>query len=203
MKQLIITLSFITLSSLSAQAQSLDALLKGLGGLLGGSSEPTEQVAPKKNHPTEQELANKWVFQQLEMEYSGNDPLATLAIASAKQQLSTLATKAGLTAGKDSLKIKSDGTLTVVSGDRKATANYSYIPPTGMIIISLTNGSDTIRVSATATLTNGILSLMFQANELIALAAQSNPKLKEDSLFAVAETLCATYPGITVGLSFK
>lgn len=187
----------------TSQAQSLDALLKGLGGLFGGSTEQTEPSTPKIAHPTEQELISKWVFQQLEMEYSGNDPLASLAIASAKQQLSALATKAGLTAGKDTLKFKNDGTLSVVSGERKASAKYSYIPPTGMLVITLTDGDNTIRVSATATIKDDVLSLMFEANELVALAGQTNPKLKEDSMFAVAETLCATYPGISVGLSFK
>lgn len=203
MKRLIAILFTITIGTCGVQAQSLDALLKGLGGLFGGSNEQAEQPAKKPNYPTEKELVNKWVFQQLEMEYSGNDPLASVAVAAAKQQLPTLATKAEVTAGKDYLKIKSDGTMTAVSGDRKASAKYSYIPPTGMVVITLTNGTDQLIVSATATLKDGILSLMFKANELIALASHSNPELKNDSMFAVAQSLCETYPGITVGLSFK
>lgn len=204
MKRIILTVFTLILSIYGSQAQSLDDLFKSLGGLLGSSSEQTEQAKENKPaHPSEQELAKKWVFHQLEMAYEGNDPLATVAIATAKQQLPTLATKAGLTAGKDYVKFKNDGTMTCVSGEREASAKYSYIPPTGMVVMTLTNNDETIRVSATATTKEGKLYLMFKANELIALAMQTNPQLKEDSMFAVAQTLCATYPGITIGISFE
>lgn len=204
MKHLILILTFITIGIGSAQAQSLDALLKGLGNIFGSSTEQAEKVeATKPTYTAERDLVNKWVFQQLEMEYSGNDPLAAIAIASAQQQLSTLASKAGLTPGKDFLKIKSDGTVTFVSGDRKESGTYTYIPPTGMLVITFTINGETIRVSATATSKDGKLYLMFKANELIAIALQSNPQLKEESLFAIAQTLSETYPGITIGASFK
>lgn len=204
MKRIILTIFTLTISIYGSHAQSLDDLLKSLGGLMGSSSEQTEQAKENKPaHPSEQELANKWVFHQLEMDYEGNDPLATVAIATAQQQLPTLATKAGLTANRDYIKFKDDKTMICVSGERKASATYSYIPPTGMVVITLTNNDETIRVSATATTKEGKLYMMFKANELIALAIQTNPQLKEDSMFAVAQTLCTTYPGITIGMSFE
>ncbi|MBP3290660.1 MAG: DUF4923 family protein [Alistipes sp.] len=201
MKRILLIITFLLFGFSSVQAQSLDALLKGL---FGSSSEQTApSKANKPTYPTEDELIGKWVFQQLEMEYSGGDPLATVAIASAKQQLSTLATKAELTPGKDFIKFKGDGTLTFVSGDRKASATYTYIPPTGMLVITLSNESETIRVSATASVKDGKRYLMFSADELITLAGQSVPALREDSMFAVAQALSQTYPGITVGASFE
>ena len=180
-----------------AQAQSFGDLLKALSG----NTSQTE--APKPTYPSERELVGKWSYQALHMEYSGNDALASLAISSAKNELSALNAKLGLTPGKDYIQLKSNGSLTIGIGDNKVLGKYSYIPPTGELIITLGEENYKVMLTATATLRSDELYIMFNAKELIAIAEATTPKISEEQIFAIAKALINAYDGIMVGAKFN
>lgn len=180
-----------------AQAQSFSDLLKAFSG------ETTKAEAPKPNYPSARDLAGKWSYQALAMEYNGNDALASIAISSAKEQLATLNTKLGLTPGKDYIQLKSNGSLTIGIGDNKVLGKYSYIPPTGGLIITLGEEDYKVILTATATLRNDELYIMFNAKELIAITEATTPKISEEQIFAIAKALINAYDGIMIGARFN
>ena len=197
MKKIVLILCGMLCMVSLAQAQSLGDLLKAFSG------ETTKAEAPKPNHPSARDLVGKWSYQALTMEYTGNDALASLAISSAKEQLATLNTKLGLTPGKDYIQVKSNGSLTIGIGDEKISGRYSYIPPTGGLIITLGEDTHKIILSATATLRGEELYVMFNAKELIAIAEAGAPNIGEEQIFAIAKALINAYDGIMIGARFN
>ncbi len=198
MKKSILILCGLFCAITFAQAQSLGDFLKSLSG---NTLQQNAEVKPK--HPSARELADKWSYQELAMEYTGGDALASLAISSAKEQLATLNAKLGLTPGKDNIQIKSNGSMTINIGDNKISGRYSYIPPTGGVIITLGEEGHKIILTATATLRGEALYIMFNAKELIAVVEAATPQIGEDQIFMVAKTLINAYDGIMIGAKFN
>jgi hypothetical protein len=202
MKRVILVLAAAFLCT-TAQAQSLGDLLKSLGGALTSTSEKPKEEAPKPSYPTEKDLVGEWTFEQLDIEYTGDDPLASVAIASAKSQISTLTAQAGLAAGKDKLHINNDGTLVFTTNGKSVLARYSYIQPTGTLIVTVEDKSHKAIFTTLVSKQDGKLRVMFDANELMAIAEANMPNLKEDGTFVMAKTLVDSYKGILIGGVFK
>lgn len=202
MKRVILVL-VATLLCATTQAQSLGDMLKSLSSALTSTSEKPKEEAPKPSYPTEKELIGEWTFEQLDMEYTGDDPLASVAIASAKTQIPTLTAQAGLEAGKDKLHINNDGTLVFTTSGKSVLARYSYIQPTGTLIVTVEDKTRKAIFTTLVSKKDGQLRVMFDANELMAIAEANIPNLKEDSTFVMAKTLVGTYKGILIGGIFK
>lgn len=203
MRRLLLTLTAALLCSVSAQAQSLEGLLKSLSNAIGGTPEKIEESAKKVALPKQNELAGIWTFEKLDIEYKGNDPLATLAISTAKQQLPDLTAKAGLEQGREKLHIKENNTLVFSIDGNDIPARYSYIEPTGTLIITIeSNGHKAIFTSYIA-IEDKQLRVMFDANELLAIADANAPQLNEDEMFAMAKAILSSYKGIYIGAIFK
>lgn len=185
-----------------ASAQSLQSLFDGLSKMLGDQSESTPKTT-KVAYPTEKEIIGRWSYQQLVMEYTGDSTLASLAVGSAASQLPTMATKAGLAAGKDYVRVKSDGTIQFVSGDKKATARYTYVAPTGQMIVSIKHADQTITLTGHLSKVDGKLKILFKANEVVAKADMISDKFKDNTTFMVLKELINSYPGIMGGALFS
>ena len=71
MKKFSILLLGLSLFALPANAQSWGDMLKGLLG-----SETTSQPAVKVEYPTAKQIVGKWVYQQLDMDYTGDSAIA-------------------------------------------------------------------------------------------------------------------------------
>lgn len=196
MKKIILILCMLCMMPMS-QAQSFSDLLKAFSG------ETTKAEAPKPNHPSARDLVGKWSYQALVMEYTGNDALASLAISSVQNELTALNAKLGLAPGKDYIQVKSNGSLTIGIGDNKIAGRYSYIPPTGGVVITLGEDNNKIILSATATLRGEELYIMFNAKELIAIVEATTPKANEEQIFAIAKALINAYDGIMIGARFN
>lgn len=180
------------------QAQSLQSLLKGLGNMFGKTQAAEEPAEPEAL--TAEQLQGRWVYRSLDMQYTGNSNIASIAVASAKTQLSTVAGKAGLVAGRDYVDVKDDGTLTLVSGEHSAAARYDYRQQDGTMCVTMEYNGKTLSLTATLTPNGGEeLLVMFDAAKLVALVEKNTDKMKDNTAFQMLKVLTGNYPGIMVG----
>lgn len=183
-----------------AQAQSLGDLFNALSGMFG-SSTPTQEKVEKPVFPTEKQLVGTWIYSQPEIVYEGDDALATMAISTIKGQVPTLLQKYGIVAGRDYATIRGSK-ITVVSGDKKAKATYTYNVSTGKAIITGEHNGKTIVVNGYLTIKDGAITLLFDAQELIAIASQE-PQFKESTALQMVASVISSYPGVKVGVTAK
>lgn len=203
MKKILYALMFVTFafSATNASAQSLEGLFNSLSKMLSGESTAPKQEV-KVDHPTEKEIIGKWTYQEMCMEYTGDSALASLAVSSAASQLPTLAAKVGIT-GKEYVRIKGDGSMLFVGGDSKIEAKYTYVKPTGKIIVSVVHNGQTITLTGSVAKIDGGLKVMFNAKEVAAKAEMVSSKFKDNSTFAILREMINSYPGIMGGAIFK
>ena len=187
MKKILAVMSLLIVGISTSQAQSLSDLLNTF---LGGNSTTEQQVESEKpTYPTARQLMQKWTYVQLEMEYSGNDMMA-MALASIEEQFMALGEKIGLTAGEDYIRFRSNGALTLGLDGNEIPASYTYIPPTGNLILTIDNGKEKLLVTAKVTIEEEeSLKVMFNAKELLTIANEYIPSLKENTMFASSASM--------------
>ena len=196
MKRLTIILLGIMLYCSSAQAQSWGDMLKGLLGSETTTSQPTQNIV----YPTAKQIVGKWVYQQLDMDYTGDNAIASMGVSTAKTQLSAIASMAKLTSGKDYVKLSNNGTFNLQSGERKIEGTYSYNPSNGKLIITV---GEMLRTEATVTLVDGYGRIMFNAKEAALTVEQHSDTFKENTTFRLMKEIFVAYPEITVGALMK
>ena len=202
MKKLVyvVAICVATMFAGNAKAQSLGDLFNALSGMLG--STPTQQQQVEKPvYPTEKQLAGTWVYSQPEMAYEGDDALAAIAVSTIKSQIPSLLKQYGIVEGQNYAIIKGSK-ITAVSGDRKEKASYTYIPSTGKAIITGEYNGNKIIVTGYLTIKDGNITVLFDAQELLAIASQSQ-QFKENSALQMAASVISTYPGVQVGLTAR
>lgn len=193
MRKIILLFSaLICLSHQEVAAQSFTDLLKGL---MGSST----QTAPasKPVFPSDSELIGRWVYKSLDMEYLGSDALASMAVTAAKSQLSSLATKFDIASGRDYIDIERRK-ATVVSGERKGEARYTYIPSTGQMIITAEHNKQKYTITAWVTVREDGIAVMFKAVELVAIASTTK-QYQENTTLQALGSLVNNYPEIRIG----
>ena len=197
MKKIVFVLTFAVaaLCQQSASAQSFGDLFKSLGSLLGGAA--TQTVVEKPVYPTEKELVGTWIYTEPQIVYEGSDALASVAISAVKSQVPALAQKFGVVAGRDYAIVKGSK-ATAYSAGKKAKVTYTYIPSTGKAIITGEHNGKKIIVTGYATIKDGAVTLLFDANELIALLKETTT-YKENSTLQMIASVIQSYPGIKVG----
>lgn len=191
-----------TFGATNSSAQTLEGLFNSLSKMLSSSESAETKTEVKVEYPTEKEITGKWTYQEMVMEYTGSSTLASLAVSSAATQLPALATKMGIT-GKEYVRIKGDGTMLFVGGDSKIEAKYTYVKPTGKIIVSVVHKGQTITLTGSVAKVNGGLKVLFNAKEVAAKAELVSSKFKDNSTFAILKELINSYPGIMGGAIFK
>lgn len=200
MKKILAVMSLLIVGISTSQAQSLSDLLNTF---LGGNSTTEQQVESEKpTYPTARQLMQKWTYVQLEIEYPGNDMMA-MALASIEEQFLALGEKIGLTAGEDYIRFRSNGALTLGLDGNEIPASYTYIPPTGNLILTIDNGKEKLLVTAKVTIEEESLKVMFNAKELLTIANEYIPSLKENTMFALATAIVSKYDNIFVGAIFE
>lgn len=200
MKKILAVMSLLIVGISTSQAQSLSDLLNTF---LGGNSTTEQQVESEKpTYPTARQLMQKWTYVQLEIEYPGNDMMA-MAFASIEEQFLALGEKIGLTAGEDYIRFRSNGALTLGLDGNEIPASYTYIPPTGNLILTIDNGKEKLLVTAKVTIEEESLKVMFNAKELLTIANEYIPSLKENTMFALATAIVSKYDNIFVGAIFE
>ena len=192
MRKFLYLILFVVFASANAQAQSLNDLFRSL---IGGSAEASEPA--KVVFPSEDELLGGWVYKSLDMEYGGSDVLASMAVTAAKSQLSSLATKFGIASGRDYIDIERRK-ATVVSGERKGEARYTYIPSTGQMIITAEHNKQKYTITAWVTVREDGIAVMFKAVELVAIASTTK-QYQENTTLQALGSLVNSYPEIRIG----
>ena len=206
MKRFLILLTLATaLASTSAQAQSLDALLKGLASLMGSTtSENTEAQKPKITHPEIYELIGRWDFDTLVMDYTGDSAIAGVAISTLESQLPALTSKFGLVAGRDYINIGEDGLVTFVCGEKRISAHCnSYDSYDGSVDLTFYLDGKTVYVSGVVLQQDGQIKVLFNANKVMGLLSQNYPKFNENTILQAAKSVIDSYVGIRVGATVK
>ena len=206
MKRLFFLLTLATaLSVTSAQAQSLDALLKGLSSLLGTTTtEEPAQTAPKITHPEIYELIGRWDFDTLVMDYTGDSAIAGVAISTLESQLPALTSKFGLVAGRDYINIGEDGLVTFVCGENRIAAHCnSYDSYDGTVDLTFYLNGKTVYVSGVVYEQDGQIKVLFNANKVMGLLSQNYSKFNENTILQAAKTVIDSYIGIRVGATVK
>ena len=192
MRKFLYLILFVVFASANAQAQSLNDLFRSL---IGGSAEASEPA--KVVFPSEDELLGGWVYKSLDMEYLGSDALASMAVTAAKSQLSSLATKFGIASGRDYIDFERRK-ATVVSGERKGEARYTYIPSTGQMIITAEHNKQKYTITAWVTVREDGIAVMFKAVELVAIASTTK-QYQENTTLQALGSLVNSYPEIRIG----
>ena len=188
----------------SAQAQSLDALLKSLSSFFGSSEQEQAPAQPKITHPEAYELMGRWVFDGLVMDYTGDSSLAAVAISTLESQLPTLATKFNLVAGRDYINVNEDGSIVAVRGESKMTAYCTYYDSySGEASLTFNFDGKSVSITATIIEQDGKTKVLFNANRLMNLLAQHYSKFNENTTLQIAKTVIDSYPGIRVGATMK
>ena len=189
-----------TLFEQSVNAQSLSDLFNAFSGLLGSSTEQTKEVE-KPVYPTKKEIIGTWVYTQPEIVYEGEDALASLAISSVKGQVPALLQQFGFVAERDYAIIK-DSKITAVSGEHKTKADYTYSPSDGKAVITGEYNGQQITVTGYVTIKDGKVTVLFDAQQLIAIASQSK-QFKENTVLQMVASIISSYPGVKVGVTAR
>ena len=169
-------------------AQSLSDLFNSLSGMFG-SSTPQQEVVEKPTYPTDKEI----------IVYEGEDALAAMAISAIKGQLPALLQKYGFVSGSNYAIVKGSKIL-AVSNDKKAKATYIYDASVGKAVITGEHNGEPISVNGYLTINKNVITLLFDAQELIALASKSQ-QFKENTALQMAADIIASYPGVKVGVT--
>ncbi len=202
----VMVLCFVLSSTYSAQAQSLDALLKGLSSLFGVTEQQqqTQPQKPKVTHPEISELIGRWTYDGMTMDYTGDSTLASVAISTLESQLPALATKFGLVAGRDYIEVGEDGMITFVSGESKISAHCTYYDSyDGQADMVFYVDGKSVSLSAIILQQDGKTKILFNANKLMNLMQQHYSKFNENTTLQMAKTVIDSYPGIRVGAFVK
>lgn len=183
----------------AAHAQSLDGMLRSIGSMLGKSQSADSKEAATASAPTTRQLKGRWLYRALDMQYTGDNAIASVAVASARTQLAAVGDKSGLVAGRDYVEIKDDGVLLLASGEHTAKAQYAYQPQDGKMYITVDYGGKKVSLTASVTLADGALQVMFDAAHLVAVAEQTSDQLKDNTTFQMVKSMTESYPGIMIG----
>ncbi len=193
----------IALSATSVQAQSLDALLKGLSNLLGTTEEPAK-AEPKITHPEAYDLMGRWYFEALVMDYTGDSSLASVAVTTLESQLPAITPKFDLVAGRDYIDINEDGSTVIVRGDKRMTGYCTYYDSySGDADLTFTIDGKSVHINATIIEQEGKTKIFFDANKMMSLMQQHYAKFNENTILQTAKTVIDSYPGIRVGATVK
>lgn len=200
MRKLFFTLTLcIAFSATSAQAQSLDALINSISSFFGTSEEPAK-AEPKITHPEAYELMGRWYFDALDMDYTGDSSLASVAVSTLETQLPTLAPKFDLVAGRDYIDINEDGSAVIVRGEARMTGYCTYYDSySGEASLNFYIDNKSVDITATIIEQDGKTKVLFNANKLMSLMQQHYTKFNENTILQTAKSVIDSYPGIRVG----
>lgn len=195
----ILTLCATLSATHSAQAQSFDALLNSLSNFFGLSASGTPE-APKEVYPEVEELSGRFVYNELAIDYKGDSSLASLAVSTLETQLSVIAEKLGLIAGRDYLDVSADGSMMIVrEGYQMPLYCSAYDAATGEASIMISMLEQNINIKASITKVDGRYKILFDARELLSIIAEHYSKFNENTTLLMVKGVIDSYPGVRVG----
>lgn len=200
MKKIALILLLLAGVTAESRAQSWADLLKSF---FSRSSSATKEVVEESKYISASELAATWVFENPVIDYTGTDPVATMAVSALEGQMESIIAKGGVVSGRDYLTLKADKSLLVGIDKHLAQGRYSYNPKTGEITLQLSYADKQATLTGNVEWDSGVLTLRFNANEALRAMTAAVPSLTENEYVQVASTVIANYPGIRIGGTFK
>lgn len=187
----------------TAGAQSLDALLRLFGF---GSSQKTEQPAePKPQQPalTAEGLTGVWRYSEPASRYDGDDVLGSIGIKAVETMLPSMYAKAGLAEGKGTMTFTAPDTVSGELGGYVITGRYEFNPEDGTLTVTGTIGGVTGSLHGEAQLENGVLTLLFDAQEAASLVERVSSKAASNDNFKMMKSVLDKYPGVKLGCRMR
>ena len=190
-------------AGLPAEAQNLGDLMKLLG--FGGSAETKEQAATTSAPTTKltaKRLRGKWHYAEPASRYDGNDMLGSFGMKAVESMLPAMYAKAGLDSTA-TLTFAANGTASGQIGDYKVTGRYTFNESDGSLAVSASIGGTEGVLHGTATLEEGVLTLLFDAQEAASIVERVSSKAAANDTFRMMKTLLDSYPGVKMGCRMK
>ena len=188
----------------SVHAQSLDDLLQSIGNIFSSSDSTEAKSEAPITHPEVYELFGRWYYDNLTLEYKGDNPLMGAVISTLEGHLPTIVSKFGLTPGQDYMDIHEDGSLTFVQGDKSMSANCSYYEAySGAADLQFYIDNKAISLEAIIVEQDGKTRILFDAIKMMALLEKNYSKFSENTSLQVAKTILDKTSGIYVGVIIK
>ena len=197
-----IALVALMLACRPAGAQNLNDLLQ-LFGL--GASDTKEQAAeaPKSRTLTAEGLSGVWRYAEPASRYDGNDMLGSVGFKAMQAVLPAMYAKAGLAEGSARLTFTTPDVVSGEIGEHKVTGRYTFNPDDGSMSVSATVGKASGVLHGTATIEDGVLTLLFDAAEAAAIVERVSPKAAANENFKMMKSLLDSYPGVKLGCRLK
>lgn len=205
MKKFLYTLILLlAVGALDSQAQSLDDLMKSITSLFGSSTEQQKPAPPAETHPATGKLMGHWMYDAPTIDYKGDSSLAAIAVTTLESQLPLIVEKFDFVAGRDSINVGEDGTITITYGQNKVTINCTYYTPsTGIATLQMRVGEQPISLRATIIDHADKVKMMFNAKELMDMVAKHYSKYNEMTTLQMAKSVIDNYPEIRVGVILR
>lgn len=200
MKKIVLILLLTLCSSVNADAQSLFDMLKGF---FGDSTKSDEQVDNTPKFITRAELLGEWTFSSGEVSYSGDDPIARMAISALKGEINPYLNRANVIAGRDKITFRNNNKVIASIADKSFEGEYNYNESTGVLTISLAIENIRGSLEATTKLENGTLTILFKAKEALDALKRASSEFAENEHIKIAEQIINSYPEVELGGSFK
>lgn len=201
MKRFTVILLAALFACQTAGAQSLGDLLKMLG--FGGSSQ-TEQVAENpKPALTAEGLLGRWRYAEPASRYDGSDMLGSFGVKAVETMLPSVYAKAGLSEGSAAVTFTAPDTVSGQIGDYTLTGRYTFDESSGTLTVSATIGGVDGVLHGTAALENGVLTLLFDAQEAASVAERVSSRVASNDKFQMMKSLLNSYPGVKMGCRMR
>ena len=189
----------------TAGAQNLTDLLKLFGF---GSSDTTEQAAEsaeaaKTPELTSEGLLGVWRYVEPASRYDGNDMLGSVGFKAMQAVLPAMYAKAGLSDGSARITFSAPDVASGEIGKYKVTGRYTFTPEDGSMSVSATVGKASGVLHGTATLEDGVLTLLFDAAEAAAIVERVSAKAAANDNFKMMKSLLDSYPGVKLGCRMR
>lgn len=200
MKRLLLILLLVTGYATESRAQSWGDMLKSLFGM---ESKEEKELQPEVKYMTTAELLKTWVFSEPKIDYTGSDPVATMAVSALEGQIDPIMAKSGIQRGRDRVTFHRNLKMTIEIDKFKGEGGYAYNPATGEITLTVAMKGQQVSMSGSTEYKDGVLTLWFDAGKALETMKAAVPELSENDYVKIASSLIASYPGIRIGGSFK
>lgn len=201
MKRLTLILAAALLACQTTQAQSLSDLLKffGFGGQTETKEQTAEQTAPAL---TTAKLLGQWRYAEPASRYDGDDMLGSFGMKAVETMLPAMYAKAGLDSSA-TVTFSSADTASGHIGDYTLTGKYRFNETDGTMTVTATVGGVDGVLHGTATLDDGMLTLLFDAQEAASIVERISDKAASNEKFRMMKSVLDSYPGVKMGCRMK
>ena len=144
-------------------------------------------------------MLGEWHYSEPASRYDGNDILGSFGIMAVASMMPALYAKAGLTKGSATVTFTAPDIAGGHIGEYSVTGRYTLDESDGSMTVSATVGGVEGVLHGSATLENGVLTLLFDAAEAAAIVDRISERASKSEKFRMMKSLLDSYPGVKMG----